>query len=449
MKDRNKLPEGSHFKGKSTVSRTKDIETIHRITLDNGLSVIIQPQHGVPIGSFWIWYQVGGRNEVPGITGISHWVEHMLFKGTDRYPAGEIFRQVSAAGGSLNGFTWIDYTTYFETLPIDRIDLAMDIEADRMVNARFLDEEVDSERTVIISERQGNENQPTFFLREEVSGMAFRAHPYGQGVIGYLSDLQQITRDDLFHHYQTYYQPGNATVVFVGDLQHDVALEKITDRFGTIPTGFHVPDVRTVEPEPYGERRVMVHRPAPNRIVVFAYLVPEASHEDIPALTVLDTVLSGGKPFSLSGAGGSMGRSSRLYRSLVTSGLASSAGSSFSLSINPYLFSVSATLTPEVEADSFEEILTDEIERLRETPIDEDELERAVRQLRAQYAYAQESVTSQGYLLGSLAIAAPDSTPDQYIEQIAAVTPDDLQRVAAKYLDVNRRTTGWLIPSDS
>ena len=157
----------------ATTNQT-DREPLIQTTLDNGLTVIVRQKQGAPIGSFWVWYRVGGRNEVPGITGISHWAEHMLFKGTEALPAGEIFRQVSAAGGTLNGFTWVDYTTYFETLPIDQIDLALTIESDRMIHARFDPDEVASERTVIISERQGNENQPVFFLREEVNAAAFR-----------------------------------------------------------------------------------------------------------------------------------------------------------------------------------------------------------------------------------------------------------------------------------
>ena len=417
-----------------------------RSTLDNGLSVLIRQKEGAPIGSFWIWYRVGGRNEVPGITGISHWAEHMLFKGTETLPAGEIFRQVSAAGGSLNGFTWVDYTTYFETLPIDKIDLALQIESDRMINARFDEDEVASERTVIISERQGNENQPTFFLREEVNAAAFRAHPYGQGVIGHLSDLQAITRDDLRRHYQTYYRPNNAVAVLVGSIDPDEALEHIQRYFGGIDPSPHVPEVRTVEPEPQGERRITVNRPAPNRVMMMVFLAPPASHEDVAVMTVLDAILSGGKPFSFAGAGGTIGRSSRFYRRFVSTGLAAGAGSSFPLSIDPYLFSISATLNPETDQAEFERQIDEELERLREEPCSDAELNRAIRQLQAQWAYGQESVTSQAYWLGSLAVTAPDRNPDTFIDEIEAVTAEDIQRAAHTYLTPQRRTLGWLIP---
>jgi zinc protease len=418
-----------------------------RRTLDNGLSVIVRSERAAPIGSFWVWYRVGGRNEVPGITGVSHWAEHMLFKGTERYPKGSIFRTITANGGNLNGFTWLDYTAYYETLPIDRIDLSFDIESDRMVNARFDTDEVASERTVIISERQGNENSPTFLLNEDITATSFKAHPYGQGVIGYMSDLQSMTRDDLYGHYRTYYRPNNAVVVFVGDLDASEALDRIERYFGGLERGPEIPDVRTVEPEQFGERRVTLRRPAPNRVVSMVHRGVPASHPDAPALIALDAVLSGGKPMSF-GGGASMGRSSRLYRALVATGLTASAGSSFALSIDPLLFGVSATLRPESDAEKVEQVISGELDRLASEPVGQDELQRALKQIRVQFTYSQQSVSSKAYLLGSLATVAPERTPQSLIDEVLAVTPDDLQRVAATYLSWSRRTTGWLIPGD-
>ena len=417
-----------------------------KTTLDNGLTVLIKEVHRAPVASFWIWYRVGGRNEVPGITGISHWVEHMLFKGTPTFQAGEIFRTVNKHGGTLNGFTWIDYTAYFETLPSSQIMLGVEIESDRMQHAIFDPAEVQRERTVIISEREGNENQPGFYLREDVNATAFIAHPYGQGVIGFKSDLRQITREDLYEHYQTYYRPNNATVVVTGDIDSEAMLAEIESRFGDIPRGPEIPPVRTIEPEQQGERRVTVSRPAPTRSLLMAYHAPEASSPEAVAMTVLDTVLSGGKSVGMGGGGG-MGRSSRLYRSLVASGLASSAGSSFSLTIDPYLFSVSATLIPTTERGLVEEVVDTEIRLLQEEPMPEDELARAIKQLRAQFAYANESVTSDGYWLGSLQTVAPERNAEEFIEQVTQVTPDDLLRVANTYLSPSNRTVGWLEPT--
>ena len=236
---------------------------VRETRLGNGLTILTRELHNAPIASFWVWYRVGSRNEVSGITGISHWVEHMLFKGTSAYKPGDIFRAVTRNGGTLNGFTWVDYTTYFETLPSDRLNLALEIESDRMVNALFNPDEVASERTVIIAEREGHENNPTFHLDEEVTSTAFKVHPYGNGVIGWKCDLQTMTREDLYAHYQRYYVPGNAVVVAVGDFDTDDLLRRIEERFGGISAGAPVPDVRSIEPVQEGERRIHLRRPAP------------------------------------------------------------------------------------------------------------------------------------------------------------------------------------------
>ena len=246
----------------SSTNRFDATAETRQTVLPNGLTILTREMHTAPITTFWIWYGVGGRNETPGITGISHWVEHMLFKGTPQLPAGEIFRRINKNGGVLNGFTSLDYTAYYATLPSDRIGIAIDIEADRMVNARFDPDEVASERTVIISEKQGGENHPTVHLREAAMSAAFRIHPYRQGVIGYLSDLQAITRDDLYQHYRTYYVPNNATVVAVGDFDSDELIAKIEAAFGPIPRGAAIPAVRPVEPQQEGSGASSCSAPA-------------------------------------------------------------------------------------------------------------------------------------------------------------------------------------------
>ena len=181
------------------------------------------------------WDRVGSRNEVLGITGAAHWVEHMMFKGTQKLGKGDVFKKVTRNGGVNNAFTWLDYTAYFETIPSDRLDIAIDIEADRMVNARFDPDEVASERTVIISEREGHENDPGFWLSEEMQATAYKVHPYHHETIGWKADLQRMTRDDLYNFYKKYYAPNNATVVAVGDFDTDRLLEKLNATFGQIP----------------------------------------------------------------------------------------------------------------------------------------------------------------------------------------------------------------------
>jgi zinc protease len=419
-----------------------------RVTLDNGLTVIVRESHRVPVASFWVWYRVGARNEPLGQTGISHWVEHMLFKGTPDYKPGEIFRTINKYGGMLNGFTWLDYTAYFETLPNTQLELAASIEADRMENAVFDPDEFERERTVILSEREGSENSPGFHLGEEMMGAAFRAHPYGQSVIGFKSDLLALTRDELYDYYKTFYTPRNSTVVVVGAVDSDETIAMIDRLFGKIPSGPNVPEVRTQEPEQVAERRVTVRRPAPSQQMSLAWHGPNAAHQDSAAMAVLDTVLSGGKGIGL-GSGGGMGRSSRLYRSLVSSGLCSGASSSFPLTIDPYLFSISATLIPGIEREQVESVVFEEIRRLRDDQVPQIELDRAIKQIRAQFAYATESVTHQAHWLGSMQTVAPDQDPDDYLERVAGTAPDDLQRVANTYLREGRYTLGWLIPTSA
>jgi len=224
--------------------------------LDNGLRLLVREIHHAPLAALFVWYRVGSRNEVPGITGISHWVEHMMFKGTPKYGKGQLDRLVTRHGGVSNGFTWVDFTAYFEVLPVQHLDLALDIESDRMQNCLFDPNEVKAERTVIISEREGAENNPGFWLDEAVTRVAYLVHPYGQGVIGAKSDLMAITRDDLYRHYKTFYVPDNAIAVAAGDFNADEVFESVKKYFGHIPRGSGCPQVRSVEPPQEGERRV-------------------------------------------------------------------------------------------------------------------------------------------------------------------------------------------------
>ena len=192
---------------------------MHKTRLANGLTVLLREMHTAPVVSFWVWYRVGSRNERTGRTGASHWVEHMLFKGTPRFPADALERSVSRTGGVWNAMTSMDWTTYYETMPSSDIDLALRLEADRMRNSSFKPADVDSERTVIISERQGAENSPMFLLGEELQAAAFRVHPYHHEVLGDQTDIQNMQRADLYEHYREHYVPNNAIVVAVGDFR--------------------------------------------------------------------------------------------------------------------------------------------------------------------------------------------------------------------------------------
>lgn len=416
-------------------------------TLSNGLLVLTRETHSVPVATSWLWYRVGARNEPGGRTGISHWVEHMLFKGTPNLPAGKIDRLIERNGGSLNGFTSLDFTAYYETLPADRIELALQIESDRMINARFDPDEVERERTVIISELEGYANYPETWLHEAVNAAAFTVHPYHHPVIGYQCDLEAMQREDLYQHYQTYYMPNNAVLVLVGDFQTAALLEQVERYFGPLPAGPPLPAVRAVEPDPQGERRVTIQRPGAAQHVQMSYLVPNCRHADFTPLLVLNAVLSGARSFT--GGGVPTSRSARLYRALVETELASFVSSAYRPTIDPYLFELSATVRHGRTAAEIEQALLHEVARVQDDGVSSEELARVQKQLRAQVAYGSESVTNQARLIGVWEMLDSHQRVTTILDELAAVQPADVQRVAQTYLHERRRTVGHFLPTNA
>ncbi len=423
------------------------MEPTTRTVLSNGLVVILREVHTAPVATFWIWYRVGSRNEVTGITGISHWVEHMLFKGTPTLRKGEFSRLINRHGGSWNGFTWKDFTAYFETLPAEHLSLGIRIESDRIRNALFDPVEVASERTVIISEREGAENNPEYALYEEVEAAAYRVHTYRHAVIGYKSDLLAITHDDLVRHYQTYYTPNNAVVVAVGDFDSASLLREVREAFEAIPPGPPPPPVRSVEPPQEGERRVMVRRPGGSvPQLQMAFHAPAATDPEFFPVLVLDGVLSGFKGPGVFG-GEAMGvRSSRLYRALVEQQLAVDTGSAFRPTLDPTLFEIGATLRPGVPPDRVEAVVLDELKRLCDEPVATEEMEKLRKQARAQWVYAGDGVSRQAVLLGSTEVVADGDYLTRFGERLGSVTPEAMQEVASRLFVDRNRTVGWYIP---
>lgn len=422
--------------------------TTTKTILDNGLTILLKEMHHAPVATFMIWYRVGSRNEIPGKTGISHWVEHMMFKGTPKYPGTDMERMISREGGYWNAFTWLDYTAYHETMPSNRIDLALQLEADRMVNTLMTPEEVESERTVILSERAMYENQPRFLLDEELTAAAFRVHPYHHEVIGDMVDLKTISRDDLFTHYRRHYNPANAIVVVVGDFDSTEILVRLQELFGHIPSGEVTGPVLREEPAQPGERRVIVNGPGDTSYLTFAYRAPGAAHPDYPALTILNAAFSGGGSLGMFGGGGS-NRSSRLYKALVTSELAAGAYGSLIPTIDPFLYTISAVVRAGRTLAEVEQALEAEITRLRSEPITPAELAKALSRARAQFIMAGESISGQAQLIG----AAEATTGDfrwfeSVLDRLNRVTHEDIDRVLNEYIQPRYRTVGWYEPSE-
>jgi zinc protease len=405
-------------------------------TLDNGLRVLLLEDHRSPIVSFQVWYRVGSRNEARGATGIAHFLEHMMFKGTPTYGPRQFAELVEQHGGQHNAFTSQDVTSYYINIAAAQLGLVIDLEADRMKNLLLDPRDIASEREVVIEERRTrSEDDPGGFLGEEVSSLAFKAHPYGQPIIGWMEDIRRITPEEIRAFYRTYYVPNNAIVVAVGDFRASEALAAIKRRFGAVPRGADPPPVLAIEPPQNGERRVTVRKQAQLPIVYVGFHVPDQRSKDASALDVLSTVLSGG-------------RASRLYRHLVYERqLALDAGGDYSyFSFDPSLFWFWATAMPGQTPDTLERELLTEMERLKAQPVTDEELTRAKNQIESAFVFQEDSVHRRAALLARFELIGGYRATDRYLEGIRAVTAADVTRVARAWFDFDRRNVGVLVP---
>jgi len=421
--------------------------SLTQVTLANGLKVLLKEIHTAPIISSWLWYRVGSKDEVPGRTGISHWVEHMQFKGTPQFPANILDKAVSREGGSWNAFTYMDWTAYFETMPADKIDLALRLESDRMANSQFEASEVASERTVIISEREGSENEPLFQLGEAIQHAAFRIHPYHHEVIGDMADLHTMTRDDLYDHYRSYYVPNNAVMAVAGDFETDKMLARIKELFEPIPAGKEPSRLARSEPPQNGEVRLSVEGPGATTYAQVCYRFPAASHPDFFPLSVLDSLLAGPSNLNMF-SGGISNKTSRLYRALVDKQLAVSIHGGSQATIDPFLYTISMTVHPKCKAEEALAAVEKEIQRVREEKVTKEEIARAIKQARALFAYGSENISNQGFWLGYSEMFANYEWFLTYLEKLSKVTVKDVQRVANEYFKPQSRVVGVYVPTE-
>lgn len=418
------------------------------VYLDNGLKILIQELHTAPLVSVWCWYGVGSGDELPGRTGVSHWVEHMNFKGTENISRDEMKGIVERFGGTWNGYTWIDQTTYLETAGTDALDTLLFIEAERMARGLYEPEDCESERTVIISELQGGENDPDQLLDTEVTATAFRAHAYRHPTIGWIDDLRSMTRDDLFGHYRTHYVPGNATLVVAGAVDTEDVLRRAQKHFGGLAGTPPPIRRRPVEPRQIGERRVLLEREGTTAYLKFAWHAPAADAADFFPMLVLDAALTGAKGLNLwsSFRGVPPQRRARLYTTLVERGLASAVSGAILPTREPFLYNVSLTAMEGVPLGSLEEAATREIERVRVEGLTEDEVARAKRQLRARLVFEADSVTNIAHQLGYFETVTGPGYYEALASRVLAVTPEQVADAAARRLAADQRTVGWFRP---
>ena len=411
-------------------------ENVFETALPNGLKVILLENHKAPLVTFQVWYRVGSRNESWGKTGLSHMLEHMMFKGTEKVGPEEFSRIVQENGGNDNAFTSRDYTAYFENMSTDRVQIPIDLESDRMHNLLLREQDFRTERMVVMEERRlRTEDNPQANLQEHMEATAFLTSPYHWPTIGWKEDIERFTLDDLKAYYKTYYNPVNAILVVVGDFKREELLPKIEKAFGSITKGIPPNQEKDIDPKQTGERRVFVKKEAQLPYLVTGYHVPNLREPDSYALEVIAALLSAGK-------------SSRLYQSLVREKrLVLSVDADHSLlSRDPSLFYLSAELLPGKEVTEVEKALDQEVERLKEELVGAHELEKTKNQIEASFIFSQDSLFSQAMLLAQHEIALTWRAVDDYLPSIRKVSPEDVQRVVKKYLIQENRTVGILIP---
>ncbi|MEM6783518.1 MAG: pitrilysin family protein [Bacteroidota bacterium] len=413
---------------------------------ENGLTVLLLQQAAAPVVTFMVTYGVGSRNEHAGLTGATHLLEHLMFKGTERFnkaAGATIFNVLQRVGAQVNATTWYDRTNYYALLPKEHLGLAVEIEADRMRGALVRDEDLASERTVVLNELDRGENEPLRKLLHAVWSVAYVAHPYGHPTIGWRSDVETVEASGLRHFYDTYYWPSNATVSVIGDFDRAEALAHVHRHFGPIAAGPSVggdgaasllnPQSVTREPPQIGERRLVVRQAGQLGAVLCAFKAPAGLDADADALDVLSTALTSGK-------------SSRLYRGLTDQGLTTSTFAYFPRLRDPGLFMVYGALAPDVKHETVEETLRQILAEIVEHGLTEAELERARRQTVAQDAFGRDGPYAIASQLNE-AIAVGDWTLyATYRDRIASVTAADVQRVAAQIFRAGRLTVGHYVP---
>ena len=411
-----------------------EINGIRETRLPNGLTVITKEVHAAPVVFFSVYYRVGSEDEEVGQTGMSHLMEHMMFKGTHKRGPGVISAALQKNGANFNASTWFDRTEYHETLASDRLELAMQIESDRMVNSVFDEVQHQKEMRVVRSEYEAGENDPGQALSKAVRLAAYQVHPYRWETIGFRSDIENFYRDEMYAYYKNFYEPNNAAVVIVGDFSTDKALAMVRNYFGGLPAKPIVTHFITPEPAQEGERRVVIQRAGTSPEVQIAYHIPAFGDPDRYALDVLETVLSAG-------------RTGRFFTALVQTGLVSSAYAYDYGLRDPDLLMVVGDPQPGHTNPEVEQALDAQVETLKTTPISAEELTRVLSESEADYIFSKDSVEAQGRELGEDAMRGDWTHGETYLQHLRLVTPADVQRVAQKYLVERNRTVGYFQPT--
>ena len=404
--------------------------------LPNGLKILTLEDHTLPICTYFTFFKVGSRNEKQAITGISHLFEHMMFNGAKRYGPKEFDRILESNGGVSNAYTTNDFTAYFEDFPSNKLELIIDLDADRLENLLLNEENLSSEREVVKEERRlRTDNSNEGKLEEELYAAAFQAHPYHWPVVGWMGDLDAITREDCVNYFKTYYSVGNATIIIVGDVNPAEAFKLIDKYYGHLKPGPAIPKVVNAEPEQKGERRVQYYKEAQLPAFMAGFHIPSVQSEDIYALDVLQIILTEGE-------------SSRLYKTLVyEKQMATDVWSSYFYTIDPGLFYIYVGMKPNFNTTEAEKVLYDEIEKVKNVGVTEKELQKAKNILEANFIKSMKTNNGRANLIGTYQTLFGDYTLlNKVLDKYKALTVEDIKKVAQKYFTDRNRTVATLVP---
>ncbi|MBW4552973.1 MAG: insulinase family protein [Aphanocapsa sp. GSE-SYN-MK-11-07L] len=408
---------------------------VKKTSLANGLTVLTKEIRTAPVVSVQVWYRVGSRNESAGLNGISHQLEHLMFKGTQERPL-QFGRLFSALGSAFNAFTSYDMTAYFGTVSQNKLEALLTLEADRMVNTLITEEHLTSEKRVVISELQGYENSPEYRLSRAVMQAAFPASPYGLPVGGSRADVAAFRLDNLQTYYRQYYAPNNAVLVITGDFDTELALAQVQQTFGQIPPISLSLTTATQPPVFAAAAPIVLREPGSAFLLEIVYPLPDALHPDNAAIEVMDTILSGG-------------RSSRLYQAVVESGLASGMTAYAATLLEHGWYDIAAIAAPEQSLAEIEQAILAAITDLQQQPVSLAELERAKTQLQAHFILRNRDLDNQASQLAYDQLITGDyQHSDRHLAAIQPVSAADVQRVAQVYLDAAKRTVGWFEPTE-
>jgi zinc protease len=412
-------------------------EDVRRTVLSNGLVILTKEVHTSPIVTSMIWYRVGSRNEELGQTGKSHFLEHMLFKGTDRFKKGEIDLLTLKNGGGNNAFTSHDFTAYYFNFASDRWEIALEIEADRMVSCAFEPDEFEAEKKVVIEELKTGLDSPWGLLLQEQEATAFKVHPYRNPIVGWLQDVERATVQEQQAYYRRYYHPGNATLVIAGDFDTDDVLAKVHRLFGPIPSGPVVPPMLLKEPPQRGERRVIVRWRSKVPRLAIAYHAPQIANPDSYALQLLAVILAEGK-------------ASRLYQRMVErEQTVTFVSAEYGESKDPTLFHIRAEARGEHSIEDVEASIHDELANISRNAVTPQELNRAKHQIEAHFILSRERTLDQAILLGQIETLYGLDYIDTYLERMNALTESDISSVCTRYLNEDNRTVAQLLSDGS